>query len=537
MTVLKRMGWFAAAVMVVAVPALRAADAGLLEAARRGDLQAVRGRISAKANVNEPKSDGTTALAYATYRDDLEMAGLLLSAGADPNLANDYGVTPLTLACQNRSTAMVDRLLEAKADPNRAQWSGETPLMTCAGNGSVDAVRRLLSAGANPNVSESENGQTPLMWAAAAKQPAIVRLLVDKKADVNARSKVLSEPEPFIIPTNSVFGFNYPKTVHFPKSSGGFTALMFAAQQGDAESTKILLDAGAKINDATQEEGSALLIATASGHEELAIQLLERGADPKLVDGFGMTALHYSLHEGLLNLMGAKPNPTDKLGWTRRNMPKLMRSLLAHGADPNARVARNWPTLDHPFLGRNTEDAPQIEPVGATPFLLAAASGDVTAMRILVEGRADPRATTSEGAPAWLVAAGMGAERGRRREKDAIEALKVALEFAPDRKAAVNSAVNGDGRTAAHSAAFQGWGEMLEYLASQGANLDVKDKYGQTPLSIALGDPEGLVYRNRAYGRADERFRQPRPNQKIADLLVKLGATPFSGEIRSRSGE
>jgi hypothetical protein len=131
----------------------------------------------------------------------------------------------------------------------------------------------------------------------------------------------------------------------------------------------------------------------------------------------------------------------------------------------------------------------------------------------------------------------MGAERGRRKEKDAIEAFKVALDFAPDRKAALNASISDDGRTAAHAAAFQGWSEMLEYLASQGANLDAKDKYGQTPLSIALGDPEGLVYRNRAFGRADERFRQPRPNQKIADLLLKLGATAFSGQIRSRAGE
>jgi ankyrin repeat protein len=526
-----------AAVLLAVAPVLRAADAGLLGAAKRGDIASVRVQLAAKANVNETTPDGTSALAYAAYRDDAEMAGMLLAGGADPNLANDYGITPLSLACTNRSTAIVGLLLKAKADPNRAQWAGETPLMTCAGNGSVEAVRLLLEAGADPNAAESENGQTALMWAVAAKQPAIVRLLIDKKANVNASSKVLSQPEPFIIPTNSVFGFNYPTTVHFPKSSGGFTPLMFAAQQDDMESAKMLLDAGARINEATQEDGSALIISAASGHEDLSIFLLERGADPTIKDGYGLTALHYSLHEGLLNIMGAKPTSTDKLGWTRKNMPKLMRALLAHGADPNAPVTSNWPTLDHPFLGRNTEDAPQIEPVGATPYLLAAASGDVSAMRILVEGRADPRATTSEGAPAWLIAAGIGFERGRNNEKSAIEALRLALEFAPDPKQAVNAAIDGDGRTPAHAASYQGWGEMLKYLAEQGANLDAKDKYGETPLTIALGDPEGRLYRNRAFGRYDERFRRPRTNQKIADLLVKLGATPFTGEVRDRSGE
>lgn len=515
-----------------------ASDVSLLDAAKQGNREAVRSLLAGNhSGVNTAKADGTTALAFAAYHDDLEMAEMLLAAGADPNAANDYGVTPLSLACTNRSTSMVDKLLRAKADSNRARSSGETPLMTCAGNGATEAVTLLLAAGADPSRSETDNGQTALMWAAAGKHTEAVRALAAKGADVRARSKVIAEGDPFVISTNSVFGYNFPQTVHFPKSSGGFTALLFAAQQGEIESARVLLDAGAEVNEATEEDGSALVVAAASGHEPLAMFLLERGANPNSRDGYGLTALHYALHEGLLNLMGAKPTPTDKFGWTRKNMPQLIRALLAHGADPNARIGRNWPTLDHPFLGRNTEDAPQIEPVGATPFLLAAASGDVASMRILVEGRADPKATTSEGATAWLIAAGLGAERGRRSEKAAIEALKVALEFSGDPKAAVNAVISGDKRTPLHAAAYQGWGEMIQYLVSQGAHLDSIDKYGQTPLSIALGDPEGLVYRNRAFGRADERFRQPRPNQKIADLLVKLGATPFSGEIRSRSGE
>ncbi len=78
---------------------------------------------------------------------------------------------------------------------------------------------------------------------------------------------------------------------------------------------------------------------------------------------------------------------------------------------------------------------------------------------------------------------------------------------------------------------------MIRFLAEQGANLDAKDKYGQTPLSIALGDPEGRLYRQITGGRYDDRFRRPRQHKETAELLVQLGATPFTGKVRSRSGE
>ena len=99
------------------------------------------------------------------------------------------------------------------------------------------------------------------------------------------------------------------------------------------------------------------------------------------------------------------------------------------------------------------------------------------------------------------------------------------------------NAANSKGQTALHAAAFMGYSSVIEYLASKGANLNAKDKYGETPLTIALGDPEGLVYRQLGGGRYDYSFRQPKEQKKIAELLVKLGAAPFTGKKRDRSGE
>ncbi len=524
---------FSVASLMAADNEIPLVEAGLVEAAKQGDREAVRSLLQEHADVNAAQADGATALAWAAYRDDLETADLLIRAGADLNAANDYGVSPLSLACTNRNAAMVEKLLEAGADPTAAQWTGETPLMTCSSTGAVEAVKSLLAHGADVNAAETQEGQTALMWAAAEKHPEIVQALVEHGADIHTRSKVIPLPEPFLIETPGPLGFNHPTTVHFPKTKGGFTPLLFAAQQGDVDSARTLLGAGADVKEATPENGSVLVVATASGHEELAVFLLEQGADPNATDGFGISAMHYALHEGLLTLMGAKRSSTDRFGWLRPNMPELVKTLLAHGADPNARIGKNFPTLDDPFLGRSTEDPPQMDPVGATPFMLAAASGDIEAMRILVEGRADPRATTLGGVTPLMVAAGMGTELRKREEKSALEATKLAVGLGGD----VNAPIDDDGRTPLHAAAYLGWNEMIRFLAEQGANLDAKDKYGQTPLSIALGDPEGLVYRQITGGRYDDRFRRPREHKKTAELLVHLGATPFTGKVRDRSGE
>ena len=526
-------GWCLA--ILFSVVGLTAADNDLrlVEAVKQGNQEAVLSLLQENVDVNAAQADGATALAWAAYRDNLETAELLIRAGADVSAANDYGVTPLSLACTNRNAAMVERLLEAGADPNVAQWTGETPLMTCASTGTVEAVQSLLAHGADVNVTESQEEQTALMWAAAERYPEIVRALVEHGADVHARSKTIPLPEPFIIETPGPLGFNHPTTAHFPKAKGGFTPLMFAAQQGDVDSARILLEAGADVNESTPENGSALVVATASGHEKLAMFLLEQGADPNAKDGYGATALHYALHEGLLTLMGAKPSSTDRFGWERPNMPELVKALLAYGADPNARIAKSFPNLDHPFLARASEDFPQVDPVGATPFMLATASGDTAAMRILVEGRADPKMTTLGGVTPLMVAAGVGTELRKRDEKSALEATKLAVELGGD----VNQPIDDDGRTPLHAAAYLGWNEMIRFLAEQGADLDAIDKYGQTPLSIALGDPEGRVYRQITGGRYDDRFRRPGGHEETAELLVQLGATPFTGEYRDRSGE
>jgi ankyrin repeat protein len=457
--------------------AASADDLRLIDAVKNRDRAAARSLVEKHVDVNADQPDGTTALAWAANRDDLETAGLLISAGAKVNAANEYGVTPLSLACTNRSAAMVEKLLKAGADPNAALWTGETPLMVCARTGNVETVKLLLSHGADPNAKETQQGQTALMRAVAEKHPEVAQALVDGGADVRARSK------------------------------GGFTALLFAGQQGEIASAKMLLAAGADVNEKTPMNGTALVMAAASGREPFAIFLLENGADPNAADAYGLTALHYAVPRGIAGIDSVSVvfRPSSEL--PPGNMPELVKALLAHGANPNVQIAKNFPPYSRsPY-------ALQTSLVGVTPFLLAAAAADVDLMRMLLSGGADPHLKSREGSTALMMAAGVGRIDERENTQDdanALEAAKLALMLGDDIQAA-----NARGRTALHGAAGIGANGLVQFLVEKGANLNAKDRRGYTPLGIAAGlAPRGGDSASRVY-------------ESTMALLLKLGAQPL----------
>lgn len=530
------------------------ANEQLITAVKSGDRVTLRSLLDSKGvDVNAQRDDGSTAISWAVYQDDEAMVDLLVRAGADINVPNDFhNVTPLSLACENGNSKVVSTLLAAGADPNIARRTGETPLMTCSNSGAEEGVRALLRRGANVNESESREQQTALMWAVVSQKPKIVKLLVDGGANIAARSRVNIEPKEYVIEmdeTESIWASNYPDTTRFPETSGGFTAMHFAAQQGNIESVRVLLGAGADIDESHLEYGTPLMIAIASGNEELASYLLKQGANPNAKDAWGATALHYALYEGLLILNRWKPTDTEHLGWRRKNMPRLVEALLERGADPAARIQYSFPYMIDPFLARSSDLPPQISPVGATPLLVAAASGDVESMKIL-QPVSDVKATTLGGGTVFLLAAGGGAERNARTGEKAVAAAKLALQMGGGSvndyltDLVIGGPAKGvvDGRTALHFATYLGWTDLIAFLVEEGADIEAKDRYGATPLMIALGDPEGRYYRQVGDGNYDLRFRRPGPtpgtgaNEKIAAVLLDFGAKPFEGEYRDSSG-
>jgi ankyrin repeat protein len=451
-------------------------DLRLVEAVKSRDRALVRSLIEQHLNVNAAQPDGTTALAWAANRDDLETADLLIRAGANVNKANDNGVTPLSLACTNRNAPMIERLLKAGANPNVAVWSGETPLMECGRTGNVETVKLLLSTKADPNAKETQQGQTALMRAIAGKHADVARTLIDHGADVRARSK------------------------------SGFTALLFASQQGDVASARVLLEAGADVNEATPKNGTALVVAAASGWEEFAIFLLENGANPNAADAYGVTPLHYAVPRGIAGIDSVSIvfRPFHEIP---PNLPKLVKALLAHGANPNVQIAKDFPPYSRSPYALQTSLA------GMTPFLLAAAAADVGLMRLLLDGGADPHIKSNDKSSALMMATGVGRvdERENKDEDaNALQAAELALKLGDD----INAA-NSKGRTALHGAAGIGANAIIQFLVAKGANLNSKDRDGYTPLGVAAGRaPRGGDSASRVY-------------EDTMALLIKLGAQPL----------
>ena len=478
--------------LAASVSLAAAGDFRLIDAVKSKNADAVQALLKQRVDVNAPQGDGATALHWAVHVDDLHTADLLIRAGARVNAANDTGVTPIFLACTNRNAAMVERLLTAGANPNAALLNGETVLMTCSRTGEIGAVDALLARGANVNAKESSHDQTALMWAAAQKHPRVVRALVEHGADVRARSRVYTQTV-----TSEVTQRAGREELNYPVLRGGSSPLLFAARVGDAESARVLLEAGADVNDALPNGTSALVEAAHSGQQAAGVLLLDKGADPNTAAA-GYTALHAAVLRGGLD---------------------LVKALLAHGANPNAQITKGTP------VRRNSEDFElPATLVGATPYLLAAKFLEVDIMRVLAAGGADPRLSMKTGATPLMVAAGLGAgaQADRRGlsvldggkmedERRVLEAIRVAFDLGGD----VN-AVSQAGDTALHGAAALGYNTVVQFLADHGADLNIKNKRGQTALAAIAGRRgEGATAADRA---------SQAPRQTTVDLLRKLGA-------------
>ena len=464
-------------------------DLRLVEAVKAQRWEAVPPLLADRADVNATQGDGATALHWAVYWDDHKTAELLIRAGAGVDAANAYEVTPLWLACANASGPMVERLLAAGADARATLTTGETALMACARTGSVDAVKALLSRGVEVDAREASESQTALMWAAAQRHPAVVRLLLEHGADPHARSRIRREVISRRLQSDLRYGERSRSLGSDAEETdiGGFTPLLFAARVGDLESARLLLAAGADVNDTGPDGASALVVATHSGHRALARFLLERGANPNAAI-VGYTALHAAVLQGDL---------------------KVVEALLDHGASPNAqitqgtRVARNGQVL---YLGEHL--------LGATPFALAAKFIEVKIMRVLLDAGADAALPLKNGWTPVSLAAGAGWRYGTwdRRdralirlpaaqhelydERRTLEAVKMAAEAGSD----VN-AVDEDGNTALHYVVDKGFPDVVAFLTESGAKVNVENKRGQTPLTrFARRRPEVSDEATRATG-------------------------------------
>jgi ankyrin repeat protein len=445
---------FVVAAGICALTALAAPGLRLADAVQQNDRPAIRTLLNQHADVNQPQTDGTTALHWAAQLDDLETAGLLVRAGANVTAANRYGVTPLSLACTNGDARMVELLLDSGADAKAALPGGETVLMTAARTGKLKAVQVLLKHGADPNSKEPRHGQTALMWAAAEGNVEVVDALVKAGADIH------------------------------PRLDSGYTAFLFAVREGRIGTVQTLLKAGADVNDSVPATGrkpagsprggsSALHIAAGNAHYELASVLLDAGANPNAI-GPGYTPLHMVTW---VRKPGGGDNDPAPDGSGNMTSLQFVKVLAEHKADLNARMTRK---VNVGLTSLNT--------AGATAFLLAARTADAELMRYLAKLGADASIPTEDHSTPLIVAAGLGTRspgEDAGTESEVVEALQAAFDLGND----IN-AVDDNGETAMHAAAYKNLPGAVEFLAAHGARIEVwhrKNKQGWTPLVIAQG--------------------------------------------------
>jgi ankyrin repeat protein len=473
-------------------------DTRLADAARKADRAAIRALLQQHADVNAPQVDGATALHWAAYQDDLETVQMLLAAGANPKAANRYGVTPLSLACINGNAAIIEALIKAGADPNTALPGGETALMTCSRTGKIEAVKVLLAHGADLSAKESGHGQNALFWAAAEGNVDVVNALIKAGADIHYR--LIS----------------------------GFTPLLIAVREGKLTVVKALVKAGADVNETAQPgKGSpphqsqgrgvpmagtpAIVLAVENGHFELAAWLLDAGADPNAGAG-GFTALHAI---AAVRKPGVGDNDPPPQGSGNMTSLQLLKKLVEHRANLNARLTRR---INVGLTSLNTN--------GATPFLLAARSADAELMRELAALGADTKIPNVDNSTPLIAAAGLGTRspgEDAGTESEVIEAMQVALDLGND----IN-AVDNNGETAMHGAAYKNLPGAVKFLAGKGASIEVwnrPNKHGWTPLWIA----EGYRFGN---------FK-PSPDtvQALETVMLAAGVKPVPAPASVRGAE
>ena len=481
--------WLAAALFTLAGAQLGWAGVPLNDAVQAGDLAAVQKLIAGGADVNAAGADGTTPIIYAAHDGRADIAAALIKAGADVKHVNEFGASAMTEASGFGDAAVLEELLKAGADVDSPNPEGQTALMAVARAGKVEAAKLLLKHGAHVNARENWGGQSALMWAAAQGQGEMVKLLVEHGADVNARGKVHQWPR-------KVTAEHRPKDMN----KGGFTPLLYAARAGCIDCAKNLLAGGADINLADPDRVSPLNLALINFHYDFAAYLIDAGANVDKWDLYGRTPLYNAVDTHTLPVGGRADIPSmDKLSGL--DVAKL---LLEKGADPNIQLKLRPPYRNVPF----DRGGDSILSNGATPLMRAAKASDNEAVKLLISYHAMVDLPNAMGVTPLMAAAGVGQSsnptRGRYKTQDeGVESIRLLLAAGADINAVAHTiTVNGavidpqthsvlggyEGWTAMHGAAKKGWTKVVAFLAKNGAELQVADAYGKTPLDYAEGN-------------------------------------------------
>jgi len=468
----------------------------------RSDKEMVDLLIRAGANAKAANRDGATPLWLASVNGDAAIIEALIKGGADPNEKQPLGRTPLMEASRTGNVDAMKVLLDHGAQVNAKETlRGTTPLMWAADEGHAAAIKLLIDRGADIKAQSAlaERGRGPALGKSSDPRKQVAAQGAARAAGqaspplgggraaapagrgggrggrgagaagaaagaagANGTDQAADFTDDAAAAAFGFGGFGRGRAV--VKDGGALTPLVYAVRADDLESVKVLLAAGADVNQVTGYGWSPLLVATQNRYYKLGAYLIDHGADVNLANKGMWTPLYLATDNRNIE---SGDYPVRKGDMDHLDFIKL---LLDHGADVNARLKDSTETrtvFTNQWLDEN----------GATAFLRASQSGDIVLMKLLLAHGADPKIDTVLHVTALQVAAGIGWVEGITYEwspEQTLEAVRLLLDLGLDPNAQADT-----GRVALHGAAHKGATAVVQLLVDRGAKLNIRD-YGNT---------------------------------------------------------
>ena len=539
-------------------------------AAKKGNANIIKILLNTGIDPNiKTSNSGSAALHLAAASGNIESVISLILAGAQINIReNAWGQTPLIFAAAGNNVGAMHALIDAGADPALRSHVVDVIEMEKADQSAEKKINEIIaqfkekeaggtdwlpSAGQVQAAIESgreiQRNWSAIQKAKEDKENAALYTVTESQQTVAIRQPDLATVLTYNADGEPVYEVNSENEEGKKQSRqsygqmvgkwGGLTPLLHAIRQGHQEAMDVLLDIGVDINQPAGDGTTPLLMAAINGQFDLAMKLIEKGANPNILSDAGASALFAAL-ERKWAPKASYAHPIEHQQQRTTHLD-LLKALLESGADPNIRMNQHLWYTEYTFFVMSSGG---IHFEGATPFWRATQALDLDAMRLLKEYGANPDIANikrpkrnrpmdqtadseekakeeidhsglpiiADGGPSIYpihLAAGAGYGQyfvGTAHQHVPDNWLPVVKFLVEECGADVNLR-DANGYTSLHHAASRGDNKVIRYLLEKGADVSVVSRKGQTTVDMANGPIERVI-----------------PYRKTIDLLEQLGA-------------